>query len=101
MAKAILLKEARNRKPLLPGDGTTFLKASRTALNGVQTPSTRFGLFQVSLWRKNPRQTAALFERFDQGEEALKEYILLLKLDQSNPEYYFKAGFYFEERGKG
>jgi tetratricopeptide (TPR) repeat protein len=44
---------------------------------------------------------ADLFARFNQPEEALKEYLLLIQKNQSNSDYYFKAGKLFEERGKG
>ncbi len=44
---------------------------------------------------------ADLFARFNQPEEALKEYLLLIQKNQSNPDYYFKAGKLFEARGKG
>jgi tetratricopeptide (TPR) repeat protein len=61
----------------------------------------QIGLFQGQLNEKDFRQKiAGLFERFNQGEEALKEYILLVKLDPAKPENYYKAGFLFEERGK-
>ncbi len=41
-----------------------------------------------------------LFEQFNQPEEALKEYILLIKLMPTIGEYYFKAGKLFENRNK-
>lgn len=44
---------------------------------------------------------ADLFSRFNQPEEALKEYLLLIQKNQSNPDYYFRAGKLFEQRGKG
>lgn len=44
---------------------------------------------------------AELYEQFNQPEEALKEYILLIKLMPSIGEYYFKAGKLFENRNKG
>ncbi|HTX74004.1 MAG TPA: tetratricopeptide repeat protein [Rectinemataceae bacterium] len=43
---------------------------------------------------------AALFERFNQTEEALKEHILLSKLDPSNAGHFLDAGRLFESRGK-
>jgi tetratricopeptide (TPR) repeat protein len=101
MAKAILAKDPRNPEAhyflglALLGDGKAEL-----ALMELKTVN-QMGLFQGLLVEKNfRREIAELFERFDQGEEALKEYILLVKLDPANPENYFKAGFYFEQRGK-
>ncbi|TVR57973.1 MAG: restriction endonuclease [Spirochaetaceae bacterium] len=43
---------------------------------------------------------AELFEKFNQPEEALKEYLVLLKRDPQNAEYYFRVGRLFEERSK-
>jgi len=43
---------------------------------------------------------AALYERFNQTEDALKEYILLTKLDPRNANHFMKAGLLFEQRGK-
>mgnify|MGYP000235856335 CR=1 FL=1 len=47
------------------------------------------------------RKIAELYTKFNQGEEALKEYLLLVKKDPNQPEYYFLIGQLFEERGKG
>jgi len=41
-----------------------------------------------------------LFEQFNQPEEALKEYILLIKLMPTIGEYYYRAGKLFEDRNK-
>ena len=46
------------------------------------------------------RVIADLYERFGQLDEALKEYILLLKGDPSNAEYYYQCARIFDERGK-
>lgn len=45
-------------------------------------------------------QIAQLYYKFNQHEEALKEYLLLVKLEPNNPEHYFNAAKIFEERGK-
>jgi len=101
IAKAILAKDPRNPEAhyflgmAYQVDGKTEL-----ALMEFKTVN-QIGLFQGRLVEKDFRkQIAGLFERFDQGEEALKEYILLVKLDPADPENYYKAGFHFEERGK-
>lgn len=44
---------------------------------------------------------ADLYAKFNQPEEALKEYLLLIQKNESNPDYYFRAGKLFESRGKG
>lgn len=46
------------------------------------------------------REIAQLYERFNQTEEALKERILLTKLEPNNAENYFQAGRLFEGRGR-
>jgi len=45
-------------------------------------------------------EIAALYQKFGQKEEALKEYLLLIKLDPYNAEHYYQTGFLFESRGK-
>ncbi|HTH13527.1 MAG TPA: tetratricopeptide repeat protein [Spirochaetia bacterium] len=101
MAKLILAKDPRNPEAhyFL---GLAYLADGKAELALMEFKTVnQIGLFQGLLTEKEFRkQIAGLFERFEQGEEALKEYILLVKLDPNNPEYYYKAGFYFEERGK-
>ncbi len=43
---------------------------------------------------------AKLYADFNQPEEALKEYLLLMRLEPSEPEWYYQAGCLFEERSK-
>jgi tetratricopeptide (TPR) repeat protein len=43
---------------------------------------------------------ASLFERFNQLEEALKEYILLAKTNPNNADYYYHCARIFDDRGK-
>ncbi|MDR0624599.1 MAG: tetratricopeptide repeat protein [Treponema sp.] len=43
---------------------------------------------------------AQIFIRYKQGEEALKEYLLLIKLRPSQPDYYYWAGKLFTERNR-
>ena len=43
---------------------------------------------------------ASLFMQFNQDEEALKEYLLLIKKDPYNSNHQFQAGELFERRGK-
>jgi tetratricopeptide (TPR) repeat protein len=48
------------------------------------------------------RQTLAqLYAANGESEEALKEYLLLIKLSPKRGEFYFQAGRLFAERGKG
>lgn len=46
------------------------------------------------------RQIAGLFERFGQTEEALKERLLLTKLEPSSAINYLEAGKLFDDRGR-
>jgi len=46
------------------------------------------------------RTIAGLYETFEQYEEALKEYVLLLNSDPNNAKYSFKCGKLFEKLGK-
>ncbi|PKL25506.1 MAG: restriction endonuclease [Spirochaetae bacterium HGW-Spirochaetae-3] len=46
------------------------------------------------------RLIADLYERFGQLEEALKEYILLVKGDPRNADYYYQCARIFDTRGK-
>lgn len=45
-------------------------------------------------------QIADLYERFSQPEEALKEYLLLIKQSPENPSFLYRAGLLFESRNK-
>jgi tetratricopeptide (TPR) repeat protein len=101
MAKAILAKDPRNPEAhyFL---GLAYLADGKAELALMEFKTVnQIGLFQGLLSEKEFRfQIAALFDRFEQSEEALKEYILLVKLDPGNAENYYRAGFHFEERGK-
>lgn len=46
------------------------------------------------------RQIAELYARFNQPEEALKEYLLLIQKDPNTAEHYYRVGLLFEERNK-
>ena len=64
-----------------------FVSVSRLGVEGKNIPETEF------------RQTIArLYIQFNEKEEALKEYLLLIKKHPENAEYYFHAGCLFGER---
>ena len=66
-----------------------YRSASRLGIAGKEIPETEF------------RETlAALYAKFNEEEEALKEYILLIKQHPENPEYFFNAGKLFASRGR-
>lgn len=46
------------------------------------------------------KKIAELYARFNQPEEALKEYLLLMKQQPQNPEYPFLAGHLFEQKNR-
>ena len=46
------------------------------------------------------KQIAQLYFKFNQPEEALKEYLLLTKLESNNAENFYNAGKIFEQRNK-
>ncbi|MCL2231619.1 MAG: tetratricopeptide repeat protein [Treponema sp.] len=66
-----------------------YRSASRLGITGRNIPETEF------------RETiAGLYTKFHEPEEALKEYILLIKKYPENPEYYFQAGKLFPGRNR-
>ena len=67
----------------------SFRSASRLGITGKRIPEIEF------------RETiAALYAKFNEPEEALKEYVLLIKQHPENPDYYFRAGKIFSSRNR-
>jgi tetratricopeptide (TPR) repeat protein len=61
----------------------------------------QLGLSNTSIPEVDFRQLLAqIFIRYKQGEEALKEYLLLIKLRPNQPDYYYWAGKLFTERNR-
>lgn len=82
-----------------------FLGLAYTGLNkpelGLMELKTvnQIGVFEGSVKEAEFRKKIAeLFERFGQIEEALKEYLLLIRLEPQGADHYFKAGLLFEAR---
>ena len=66
-----------------------YRSASRIGIAGKNIPETEF------------RETLArLFTQFNEEEEALKEYLVLIKHNPERPNYYFLAGKIFSSRGR-
>jgi tetratricopeptide (TPR) repeat protein len=66
-----------------------FKSVSRLGIEGKNIPETEF------------RQIIAkLYTQYNEKEEALKEYVLLIKKQPDNPEYYYQAGMLFSERNR-
>jgi tetratricopeptide (TPR) repeat protein len=79
-----LLAENRGEQAL-----REFKSVSRLGIEGKNIPETEF------------RQTIAkLYLQYNESEEAVKEYLLLIKLQPENPEYYYWAGKIFSDRNR-
>ena len=67
----------------------SYRSASRLGITGKNIPEMEF------------RETiAGLYAKFNEPEEALKEYVLLIKQHPENPDYYFRAGKIFSSRNR-
>ena len=98
-AKQILSKQPRNVDAhFLLGKAYLEQEKPELALMELKTVN-EIGIFEGYTKEAEFRNLiASLFERFKQNDEALKEYLLLIKLEPSVAEHYFKAGMLFEER---
>jgi len=66
-----------------------FRSVSRLGIEGKNIPETEF------------RTTIArLYMKYNESEEALKEYLLLIKIQPENAEYYYNAGVIFGGRNR-
>jgi tetratricopeptide (TPR) repeat protein len=66
-----------------------FKSVSRLGIEGKNIPETEF------------RQTIAkLYAQYNETEEALKEYVLLIKSQPEAAEYYYQAGLLFSKRNR-
>jgi tetratricopeptide (TPR) repeat protein len=101
MARAIIQKDSRDADAhyflglCYEAEGKTEL-----ALEELKTVNQlgKFDEFVTELeFRK---KIAELYMKFNQSEEALKEYLLLVKKDEANAEYYFLIGSLFEKRSR-
>ena len=67
-----------------------FKSVSRLGIEGKNIPETEF------------RQLIAkLYAKYNESEEALKEYLLLIKSQPENAEYHYQAGTIFSNRNRG
>ena len=101
-AKAMLEKDSKNVEAhYLLGKAYLADKRNEQAYREYKSIS-RMGLEGWNINETEFRETAAmLFAQFNEEEEALKEYVLLIKLHPGNPEYYFRAGELFSRRSRG
>ncbi len=99
MAKRILSRDPRS------GDahyllGMAFLQDSKPELALMELKAVNQigdfgGICQEIPYRK---QIAELYNKFNQKEEALKEYLMLTKLEPDAADNYYRTGLLFEER---
>lgn len=100
-AKQIITKEPRNVDAhyLL---GRAYLEQNKPELALMELKTVNeIGIFEGHTNETEFRKLmASLFERFKQPDEALKEYLLLMKQEPSEAQHFFKAGELFEQRNK-
>lgn len=101
LAKQILAKEPRNAEAhYFLGLAYLAEQKDELALMELRTVN-QIGQFGGRLPEVPFRiKIAELFTKFNQTEEALKEYLILLKRDQTNADYFFRVGHLFEQRNK-
>lgn len=100
-AKAIIAREPRNAEAhyLL---GQAYLADNKAELALMEFKNVnQIGSFGPHIPEGEFRRTMAqLFVRFNQAEEALKEYLLLTKLEPFQGEHFFWSGKLFAERNR-
>ncbi|MGP1577845.1 MAG: tetratricopeptide repeat protein [Treponema sp.] len=100
-AKAIIAKNPRDAKAhyLL---GKAYLADGRAELALIEFKTVnKWAVFENKAQEQEFRLvTAQLYERFQQHEEALAEYALLIKINPDNAEYHYALGQLFEQMNK-
>lgn len=100
-AKQLIAKDARNADAHyllgLAYDQENKNELALMELKTVNHIGNFDGLVEEVPFRK---KIAELYSKFNQQEEALKEYLLLLKREPNNADYYFAVGRIFEERNR-
>ncbi len=98
-AKQFLVKDSRNV------DAHYFLGRAYLAEDKPELALMEFKIINqlgqfTTLCREVPfrKQAAELFHKFNQDDEALKEYLLLIKKEPGKEDYYYNAGSLFEAR---
>jgi tetratricopeptide (TPR) repeat protein len=101
-AKAIIAKEPRNAEAhYILGQAYLADNKGELALMEYKTVN-QIGMFGPGLNEVEfRRKMAQLFARFGQSEEALKEYLLLVKLEPFQADHFYWAGKLFSERNRG
>ncbi|MCL1812818.1 MAG: tetratricopeptide repeat protein [Treponema sp.] len=100
-AKAILEKEPRNADVhYFLGKAFLMEKKEEQAFVEFKTLSQTGAMGDFIPEEEFRRELAQLFVKHKQAEEALKEYVLLIKKHPEKPEYYYLAGKLFNERNR-
>ncbi len=99
IAKQMIAKNPRNAEAhYFLGLAYSAQNKPELALMELKTVN-QIGSFGGSLQETEFRKRIAdLFERFNQEEEALKEFLLLIRLEPQVAEHYYRAGLIFESR---
>ncbi len=99
VSKQLLAKDTRNcdLHYLL---GRAYLKENKPELALMEFRTVnQLGTFSQTTPEREFRALAAeLYDRFDYPDEALKEYLMLIKLESAEPSHYYHAGLLFERR---
>jgi tetratricopeptide (TPR) repeat protein len=100
-AKAIIARDARNAEAHYYL-GRAYLADNKAELALLEFKAVnQIGILEHNIPELDFRQNLAqLFTRFNQGEEALKEYLLLIKLAPNKADYYYWAGKLFADRNR-
>ncbi len=101
IAKQLIGKDPRNME-LHYALGLAYIASNKPELALMEMKTVNqmgvfTGIIRETVFRK---KIAELYLEFNQDEEALKEYVLLIKLEAAEPEHYFQAGMIFEHHAK-
>ncbi|MCL2129025.1 MAG: tetratricopeptide repeat protein [Treponema sp.] len=101
MAKSMIEKDPQNAEAhYLLGKAYLADKREEQALREFKSVS-RLGIEGKNISEFEFREAiAALYVKFREEEEALKEYVLLIKKNPENPAYYYEAGKLFTSRNR-
>lgn len=100
MAKSILQKNPRDTKVrFMLGKAYIADGKSELALTEFKFVDQN-SLFDDLSEKTFRKEFGELYTKFHQPEEALKQYLLLTKINPENAEWYFRAAKIFESRGK-
>lgn len=101
VAKKIISKEPRNTAAhYFLGKAYKAEKNLEMALIEFKTINTSGRFDNICKEEDFRKEIAQLFTHFNQNEEALKEYLMLIKLEPMNAENFYQTGYLFEQRDR-